>query len=93
MPDRALIVVDMQKDFMPDGSLPVGGGYDIVDTVNQLIGAFDLVLATQDWHPPDHTSFASNHEGREVGETVEVEGLEQYVWPDHCVQETEGAAP
>ncbi len=91
MPNQALIIVDMQNDFMPDGALPVEGGYDIVEPINELMEQFELVVATQDWHPPDHCSFASNHEGKEPGETVEVEGIEQILWPDHCVQETEGA--
>lgn len=91
MANTALIVVDMQKDFMPDGALPVRGGYDIVERINDLMASFELVVATQDWHPPDHGSLASNHEGHEVGDIIELEGLEQFLWPDHCVQDTEGA--
>ena len=91
MAERVLIVVDMQKDFMPDGALPIEGGYDIVAAINELMDGFDLVVGTQDWHPPGHQSFASNHDGHEVGDTIEVEGLDQYLWPDHCIQETEGA--
>ncbi len=91
MPKRALIVVDIQNDFMPDGALPVAGGYDVIPIINELIGKFDLVVATQDWHPPDHVSFASNHAGKEVGDVVEAEGIEQILWPDHCVQDTPGA--
>lgn len=91
MPNRALIVVDVQYDFMPDGALPVAGGYDVIPVINELMDEFDLVVATQDWHPPDHVSFASNHPGKEAGEVIEVEGLEQILWPDHCVQETRGA--
>lgn len=91
MPKRALIVVDVQNDFMPDGALPVEGGYDVVPLINDLMERFDLVVATQDWHPSDHGSFASNHEGREPGETIELAGLEQFLWPDHCVQDTAGA--
>jgi nicotinamidase/pyrazinamidase len=91
MANSALIVVDMQKDFMPDGSLPVDGGYDIVERINELMASFDLVCATQDWHSPNHSSLASNHDGHDVGDIVEVEGIEQYLWPDHCVQQTEGA--
>ena len=91
MPDRALIVIDMQHDFMPDGALPVQGGYDVVPLINELMGVFDLVVATQDWHPRDHGSFASNHPGKEPGDVVDLEGIEQILWPDHCVQHTEGA--
>lgn len=91
MTKRALIVIDMQKDFMPDGALPVEGGYDVIPLINDLMERFDLVIATQDWHPEDHGSFASNHEGKEPGDIIELEGLEQFLWPDHCVQGTEGA--
>jgi nicotinamidase/pyrazinamidase len=91
MPNRALIVVDMQNDFMPDGALPVQGGDEVVEVINALMERFDLVVASQDWHPPDHGSFASNHDQKEPGETVELAGLEQFLWPDHCVQHTEGA--
>lgn len=91
MANRALIVVDVQHDFMPDGSLPVAGGWDVVPLINDLMAAFDLVVATQDWHPPDHGSFASNHPGHAPGEVVELEGLDQILWPDHCVQDTDGA--
>ncbi len=89
--NRALIVVDVQHDFMPDGALPVAGGYDVIPIINGLMDKFDLVVATQDWHPPDHVSFASNHPGKEVGETIEAYGIEQILWPVHCVQDTEGA--
>jgi nicotinamidase/pyrazinamidase len=91
MPDRALILVDIQNDFMPDGALPTHGGYEVVPVANRLIEEFDLVVATQDWHPPNHGSFASNHEGHEPGEFIDLDGIEQILWPDHCVQESEGA--
>jgi len=91
MPDRALVVVDVQKDFMPDGALPARNGYEVVPVVNRLMHHFERVVATQDWHPPDHGSFASNHEGREPGEIIELGGLDQILWPDHCVRKSEGA--
>lgn len=91
MPNRALIVVDVQYDFMPDGALPVDGGYDVVPLINDLMRHFDLVVATQDWHPVEHCSFASNHEGRKPGDVIEVEELDQILWPDHCIQGTRGA--
>ena len=91
MPERALIVVDIQNDFMPDGALPVRDGYDVVPVVNALMETFDLVVATQDWHPADHGSFASNHEGHAPGDVIDLHGLDQILWPDHCVQETAGA--
>lgn len=87
---RALILVDIQNDFMPDGALPVPGGYDVVPVANALAERFELVVATQDWHPPNHGSFASNH-GKTPGEMAELDGLAQIMWPDHCVQNTPGA--
>jgi len=89
---RALIVVDIQNDFLPGGALAVPGGDEIVPLINGLIRCFPLVVATRDWHPPDHGSFASNHPGRKVGETILLDGLEQVLWPPHCVQGTRGAA-
>ncbi|HEX7009218.1 MAG TPA: bifunctional nicotinamidase/pyrazinamidase [Phycisphaeraceae bacterium] len=98
MSANALIVVDMQNDFTPAtdrkpaGALAVPQGNDVVPLINSLMDRFDLVVATQDWHPPDHLSFASQHPGRKVGEVIELDGLTQVLWPDHCVQETPGAA-
>ena len=89
---RALIIVDMQNDFLPGGALAVAGGDQILGLINRLQGDFDLVVATQDWHPRGHGSFASSHAGRSPGEVIELEGLEQVLWPDHAVQGTEGAA-
>ncbi len=88
---HALILVDIQNDFMPDGALPVPGAYDVVPVANALIEKFDLVVATQDWHPANHKSFASNHPGRAPGDTIDLDGLDQILWPDHCVQNTHGA--
>jgi nicotinamidase/pyrazinamidase len=89
---RALILVDLQYDFMPGGALGVGEGDQLVSLANRLQGFFDLVLASQDWHPPDHSSFASNHPGHEIGEVIDVDGISQVLWPVHCVQNTRGAA-
>ena len=91
---RALVVVDMQPDFMPGGALPVDGGDALVEPVNRLLatGGFALAVATQDWHPADHVSFASQHAGRAPFETLELYGREQTLWPDHGVQGTRGAA-
>lgn len=88
---RALILVDIQNDFMPGGPLAARAGDEVIPVANQLIPSFDVVVATQDWHPPDHGSFASNHEGCEPGELIELDGLEQILWPDHCVQGSSGA--
>jgi nicotinamidase/pyrazinamidase len=87
----ALILVDIQNDFLPGGALAVPDGDAVVPVANRLIPQYDLVVATQDWHPPDHQSFASQHPGLSIGETAKVEGLEQVLWPDHCVENTRGA--
>lgn len=94
MPDQtALIVVDVQPDFLPGGKLAVGGGDAIIPGVWELMesSAFPVKVATQDWHPPDHASFASNHDGAEPLETIRLHGHDQILWPDHCVQGTPGA--
>ncbi len=91
----ALIVVDMQPDFMPGGALPVTEGDLLVDPVARLLrrvaGRLGAIVATQDWHPPGHASFASAHPGRQPFETIELHGHPQVLWPDHCVQGTPGA--
>jgi nicotinamidase/pyrazinamidase len=89
--DEALVVVDLQYDFMPGGALSVAGGDWIVSIANRVQQKFDLVVATQDWHPPDHGSFVANHPSRKVGDVVDLDGFEQILWPVHCVQGTRGA--
>ncbi len=89
---KALILVDIQNDFLPGGALGVPRGDEVVPIANRLQPRFGLVVATQDWHPPGHGSFASAHPGRKPGEFVELAGLRQVLWPDHCVQGTAGAA-
>jgi nicotinamidase/pyrazinamidase len=89
---HALVIVDAQNDFMPPGSLPVRDGDAVVAVANDLMRRFDLVVATQDWHPADHGSFASAHPGHAPGDTVELGGIEQVLWPDHCVQNSAGAS-
>ena len=89
---KALILVDIQNDFLPGGALGVPDGDKVVPVANRLMPQYDLVVATQDWHPPDHQSFASQHPGRSIGEVTQVEGLDQVLWPDHCVQGTHGAS-
>lgn len=89
---RALLLVDIQNDFMPFGSLPVAGGDSVVPVANSVSPRFELVVASQDWHPADHSSFASNHPGHAVGDIVEVAGAPQVLWPDHCVQQSPGAS-
>lgn len=87
----ALILVDIQNDFLPGGALAVPEGDQIVPVVNRLLPRFALVVATQDWHPPDHGSFAANHPGRKPYEQADLDGLPQTLWPTHCVQYTGGA--
>lgn len=86
-----LLVVDLQNDFCPGGSLAVPGGDEVVPVVNRLMNRFDNVILTQDWHPPAHQSFASSHRGKSPFELVEVDYGSQVLWPDHCVQGTLGA--
>ncbi|MGW8314180.1 MAG: bifunctional nicotinamidase/pyrazinamidase [Bacteroidales bacterium] len=88
---KALIMIDIQKDFLPGGSLEVKEGDKIIPVVNRLQQHFDMVVATQDWHPRNHKSFASSHPGKEPGDHVDLEGTDQVLWPDHCVQGTSGA--
>ena len=90
---RALLLIDIQNDFLPGGALAVEHGDAVVPVANRLIdkGGFDLVVATQDWHPAAHESFAVCHEGRVPGEVIELHGLPQVLWPVHCVQGSHGA--
>lgn len=88
---KTLIVIDVQNDFMPGGSLAVPDGDRIVPIINRIQNKFDLVVASQDWHPQNHISFASNHLGKSTFDEIEIQGQKQTLWPDHCVQETEGA--
>ena len=87
---KALIIVDVQKDFCQGGALAVKDGDAVVPVINELQKRFDLVFATQDWHPRGHKSFAVEH-GRRPGEVISLNGLDQILWPIHCVQDTPGA--
>ena len=89
--NTVLILVDIQNDFCPGGSLAVPDGDAVVSLANRLQPYFQCVVATQDWHPADHMSFASNHPGHQAGEVMNLEGMGQVLWPDHCVQDTRGA--
>ena len=88
---KALILVDIQNDFLPGGALGVPHGDEVVPVANRVSRQFDLVVATQDWHPPDHGSFAANHPGRKVSDVIDLHSLRQILWPVHCVQNTRGA--
>ena len=89
---KALVVVDIQNDFLPGGALGVRDGDAVIPLINRLQPAFPLVVATQDWHPAGHLSFAANHPGKKEYDVIELAGLPQVLWPVHCVQGTEGAA-
>lgn len=88
---KTLIIVDAQIDFMPGGALEVKGGDQIIPVINNILSKFDLVVATQDWHPEDHKSFAINHQGKSEFEVIDLNGLEQKLWPPHCIQGSPGA--
>ena len=91
-PKAALIIVDIQNDFLPGGTLAVDGGDEIIPTINSLQKYFSLVVATQDWHPENHKSFASNHPDQKEYDVIDLNGHDQVLWPDHCIQATRGAA-
>ena len=87
---KSLLLIDVQNDFMPGGALAVPEGDQIVPIINKIQHKFDLVLATQDWHPAGHASFASTH-NKDLYELIDLNGIDQVMWPDHCVQGTTGA--
>lgn len=89
---KALLLIDIQNDFLPGGALAVPEGDAIIPIVNKLQDQFGLVVATQDWHPENHKSFASNHAGKSTFDVIKLQGLEQVLWPDHCLQGTNGGA-
>ncbi len=91
MPNRALIIVDVQNDFLPGGAVPVQEGDKVISVINRAMEKFDLIYATKEWHPAHHGSFASNHSGREPGDYVDLFGINQVLFPIHCVQDTPGA--
>lgn len=88
---KALIIVDVQNDFIPGGALAVKEGDQVVPIINELQQKFDFIVATQDWHPAEHGSFAANHSNKKIGEFIDLNGVQQILWPVHCVQETTGA--
>lgn len=88
---KTLIIIDVQNDFMPGGQLEVPHGNQMVPVINKILGYFDIVLATQDWHPKEHKSFASNHFGKKPFDRMVLNGVQQTLWPDHCIQGSYGA--
>lgn len=88
---KALVIVDVQNDFLPGGSLAVENGDDIIDYINTIQSRYGIVVATQDWHPANHKSFATQHEGKKAFDVIEHNGLKQELWPNHCEQGSFGA--
>lgn len=88
---KALLIVDAQIDFMPGGALEIKDGNRIIPVINSIIHNFELVAATQDWHPKDHKSFAIHHPGKSEFEVIDLNGLPQKLWPQHCIQGSKGA--
>ena len=88
---KALVIVDLQNDFLPGGALEVPEGDIIVERINDILNNYDLIIATKDWHPEDHISFASNHKNKDVGDVINYEGINQILWPDHCIQKSPGS--
>lgn len=92
IPMHALLVIDVQNDFCPGGALAVAGGDEIIAGINAIMGQFDVVILTQDWHPAGHSSFASVHDGQALYDMIEMPYGSQVLWPDHCIQGSQGAA-
>ena len=90
--NSALIIVDVQNDFLPGGALAVNDGDKVIPVINRIQEKFEFIVATQDWHPSNHGSFAANHKGKKVGETIILNNLQQILWPTHCVEGSLGAA-
>ncbi len=88
---KALLVIDLQNDFLPGGPLGVPDADTLVPLVNELMAHYDLIVATQDWHPENHGSFACNHSNNNIGDFVDLNGLSQILWPSHCIQNSLGA--
>jgi len=88
---KALLIIDVQYDFLPGGALAVKEGDQIIPVINELQKKFDFIVATQDWHPSGHGSFAANHQGKNPGDFVQLGNVDQVLWPVHCVQGSPGA--
>ena len=88
---KTLVIIDVQNDFLKNGSLEVPSGNEVIEPINQIMKNYELVVATKDWHPLNHVSFASNHPGKKIGDVIKVDDLDQVLWPDHCVQKSKGS--
>ena len=88
---KALVIIDVQNDFLINGSLEVPNGNDVIEHINHIIENYELVVATKDWHPLNHVSFASNHPGKKIGDVIKINNVDQILWPNHCVQQSKGS--
>ena len=88
---KTLLIIDVQNDFLPGGSLAVPEGNLIIERINDIMENYDLIVATKDWHPKDHISFASSHQDKKVGDIIKVNKNTQILWPDHCIQNEIGS--
>ena len=88
---KTLLIIDVQNDFLPGGSLAVPEGNLIIERINDIMENYDLIVATKDWHPKDHISFASTHKGKKIGDTIKLNQNTQILWPDHCIQNDIGS--
>ena len=88
---KTLLIIDVQNDFLPGGSLAVPEGNLIIERINDIMENYDLIVATKDWHPKNHISFASNHSDKKIGDIINVNGVDQVLWPDHCIQNSYGS--
>ena len=88
---KTLVIIDIQNDFLKNGSLEVPYGNEVIEPINQIMKNYELVIGTKDWHPLNHVSFASNHPGKKIGDVIKVDDLNQILWPDHCVQKSKGS--
>jgi len=88
---KTLVIIDVQNDFLKNGSLEVPSGNEVIEPINQIMKNYELVVGTKDWHPLNHVSFASNHPGKKIGDVIKVDDLDQVLWPEHCVQKSKGS--
>ena len=88
---KTLVIIDVQNDFLKNGSLEVPYSNEVIEPINQMMKNYELVVATKDWHPLNHVSFASNHPGKKIGDVIKVDDLDQVLWPVHCVQKSKGS--